>query len=654
VSHQEQVSYDCFYRGLLISDNNAEKVRLFESALSNPNEFVRNAASERLAILMLQGVELSANTISAVHQQAGGFWASVFEIIASLENNTVAGNRDKALSFLLNVEHNSESFDHARLYLLGELKKNELHFSETEMAAIEGHHAVVKLRYNDALRFFRTFQGSGATSGFWPSQIPDLFLEFPNLINDLGRAFQYTSTGSEGLNLFLGWESGLQGECDDIRFRLVFYAARIARRMGGGNIANAVSLFERALVLSPDYEQQDACIWYILDALVSGPTSVFYEQLERFIPYWHNDNYFSGILERYIVRLVTGREWRRVINVFNLLKDTNAAMKAGYAWLVARALEEGYLTAGDRQLAARAARVDNASLGSLVFYRIAYDVDETMTLPVLYYRMQSAKALGLPLLILPEENVEPDEDTETELQETHSFALEFLLGFFSNDAVGLSIPYIRQMENMLTPEELRIVAQALYDAHVYPQSMRLASLNISREDYIKDRRDYELMFPRPYLELIETNAMQFEIAPSLLFALIRAESAFQSAVVSRAGAVGLSQLMPATALEQAERIKRRGGPDFLGPDNIVDSANPYANVYIGSYYYNFLLSRFDNNEQLALMSYNGGQTRVRRWFNAGNLPADLLVETVTIFETRDYGRRVPAFGRIYEELYYGN
>ncbi|MCL2440191.1 MAG: lytic transglycosylase domain-containing protein [Treponema sp.] len=619
-----------------MNDSKTEKIKLFESALASPNEYIRRAAAEELAVLMIQGTELSAKTAELVRREVRGWWAAAFDITPP--------DRDKALSFLLGVESNTASFDLARSYVLNECEKNGLTFTDQENAAIEGHNAVFHLRYNDALGFFRIFQEDGK----WPDKIPDLFFEYPMLINDLGRTFQFTATGGEGLNLFLKWETGLSDQFDDMRFRLIFYAARIARRMGASQNANAISLFERALVLAPDFEQQDACIWYILDASISGSTAVFYDRLERHVPKWYSASYYNGLMERYLVRLVTGREWRRVIRTFNLIKDTEAVIpKAGFAWVIARTMEENFLNAEDRRLAAQVLNV--SSVTPAHFYQIAYDAGESLLMPALYYRMQSAKALNLPLLVFSENN--GNSGNESDLP-AYSAALQFLLGFFANNAESLSVPYIRALERTLSPGELRVMAETLEIAEMYPMSMRMVSLYLYRQDHKKTRRDLELMYPRPFLELVEKNAGYFDIAAPLLFGLIRTESAFQSAVISRAGAVGLSQLMPGTAREQAERIRRAGGPDFFCSDEKIDSTNPDINVYIGSHYYNYLLSRFNNDAQLALMSYNGGQTRVRRWRNASNLPVDLFVETVSIYETRDYGRRVPAIGRIYEELYY--
>ena len=622
-----------FYSGLL-ADLTDDKVRIFENALLNPNVFIRQAASEQLAVLRNNDTELTSRTAELVRNEAGGWWAAAYDALDDLQD------RGKILSFLFSFEQNTYSrYDEPRKYVLNELEKIDFQFSETEAAAIDGHYYVSRLRYNDALAAFRDLR----TDDEWPDEMPRIFFDYPNLINDLGRAYQYTSSGREGLALLLQWESALadnaSSESGDLRYRLLFFAARVARRIGQN--AQALALFEDAMSYTPDSSQKDACIWYILDMSMSGAFNIIAERLEKFLPSAVNGNTYNDVMERYLHRLASSRDWSGIINAYNLIKDINGlSLKAGYAWVIARAMEENYLTSDQRRLASSAADITNAGVSD--FMRIAYNAGDTLNMPALYYRMQSASYLGLPLV----EFSESPPDSES------SDALEFILGFFSNDAAALSVPYFRSIEGSLTPGELRAIASALDEKDMYLQSMRLILLYINNPDYIKTRRDLEIMYPRPFLELIETHGKNFNIAPSLIFGLVRQESAFQRAIVSSAGAVGLMQLMPATAREMADRIRRAGGPNFTGADGRIDSTNPEINVYIGCYYYNYLLNLFGHNDQLSLMAYNGGLGRVRTWRSASSLPVDLLVETVTILETRDYGRRIPALAKIYEDLYY--
>jgi soluble lytic murein transglycosylase len=181
--------------------------------------------------------------------------------------------------------------------------------------------------------------------------------------------------------------------------------------------------------------------------------------------------------------------------------------------------------------------------------------------------------------------------------------------------------------------------------------MRVVSFFISRDDYVIDRRDMELNYPRPYRELIERYAKENGIPAELLFALVRTESAFTASSRSWAGAVGLAQLMPATALEMADRLSRRGGPDYV-KDGEVDLEESEANLHLGAVYLAYLMDRMEN-PLLALLAYNGGMGRVRRWRSAEQaLPPDLFLETIEYPETRDYARKVLASAAAYGYLYY--
>lgn len=94
--------------------------------------------------------------------------------------------------------------------------------------------------------------------------------------------------------------------------------------------------------------------------------------------------------------------------------------------------------------------------------------------------------------------------------------------------------------------------------------------------------------------LIAANARRYNLAPELLHAVIRAESAYDHTAVSSAGAQGLMQLMPATAARYG----------------VKDSFNPVENVRGGAAYLRDLLDLFDQDLRLALAGYNAGENAV--------------------------------------------
>jgi soluble lytic murein transglycosylase-like protein len=109
-------------------------------------------------------------------------------------------------------------------------------------------------------------------------------------------------------------------------------------------------------------------------------------------------------------------------------------------------------------------------------------------------------------------------------------------------------------------------------------------------------------------------ANQYQVPEALLHAVITIESVYDPDATSRAGAVGLMQLMPATA--------RRYG--------VYNRRNPTANLTGGTRYLKDLLIRFDNNIELALAGYNAGETAVEKYGN----------QIPPYDETQEYVRKV--------------
>jgi len=99
---------------------------------------------------------------------------------------------------------------------------------------------------------------------------------------------------------------------------------------------------------------------------------------------------------------------------------------------------------------------------------------------------------------------------------------------------------------------------------------------------------------RDYDEAIAKASRKFRVEPSLIKAVIRAESDFDQKAVSHKGAQGLMQLMPDTAYNM----------------EVADPFDPEENILGGTRYLSLMLDRFQNNVQLALAAYNAGPERV--------------------------------------------
>ena len=154
--------------------------------------------------------------------------------------------------------------------------------------------------------------------------------------------------------------------------------------------------------------------------------------------------------------------------------------------------------------------------------------------------------------------------------------------------------------------------------------------------------DLELLFPLDHRAHIELRAKDSAIDPAWAFAIMRQESAFVVDARSPVGAMGLMQLMPATARMVAKELKMK----LKNIDNLL---LPEINVRLGAAYLRTGLDRFAANPVLATAAYNAGVGRVRQWVSESRtLSAELWVENIPFKETRDYVRRVMAFTVIYQ------
>ncbi|WP_033919860.1 lytic transglycosylase domain-containing protein [Sphingomonas sp. 37zxx] len=137
---------------------------------------------------------------------------------------------------------------------------------------------------------------------------------------------------------------------------------------------------------------------------------------------------------------------------------------------------------------------------------------------------------------------------------------------------------------------------------------------------------------------------------TMIHAIARQESQFDRAAVSRVGARGLMQLMPATAREQSGKIGLSYNPESLTSD-------PSYNIQLGSTYFQRMLSYYGDSYPLAIAAYNAGAGNVNKWLRANGDPrtgaVDWLdwVEDIPYFETKNYVQRVLENAVVYDLMH---
>jgi len=164
-----------------------------------------------------------------------------------------------------------------------------------------------------------------------------------------------------------------------------------------------------------------------------------------------------------------------------------------------------------------------------------------------------------------------------------------------------------------------------------------------RDDEVP-REAWEIFFPLNNWETIKQEARRYHIDPYEAAGLIRQESVFSPTAVSRAGARGLMQVMPATG----QLISKRQGS---GSITASDLFNPTLNVKLGMSYLAQLLDQFGRIEYAAA-AYNAGPGRAQRWIaERGSLDIEDWIEAIPFSETRGYVQGVLRYSANYRRFY---
>ncbi|MBF0187409.1 MAG: lytic transglycosylase domain-containing protein [Magnetococcales bacterium] len=167
------------------------------------------------------------------------------------------------------------------------------------------------------------------------------------------------------------------------------------------------------------------------------------------------------------------------------------------------------------------------------------------------------------------------------------------------------------------------------------QTVRIAEL-------LRSRRlvRWQGLYPRPEWKPLT----DWRLDPSLIWATARQESLLLHRVQSRVGAIGLLQLMPATAKEEIRIVG-------LDPFTRYRMQLPYFNLALGQSYLSRMLGRFEGDLVLALISYNAGPGRALSWRKTRYQHDPILfIESIPFTETRHYVKRVSHAYAIYRAL----
>ncbi len=147
------------------------------------------------------------------------------------------------------------------------------------------------------------------------------------------------------------------------------------------------------------------------------------------------------------------------------------------------------------------------------------------------------------------------------------------------------------------------------------------------------------LYPLEYVNEINECADRFGLDKPLLAALILKESNYNPRAVSRAGAMGLAQVMPATFRGLINRA-----PELADLRGNPDPFDPHVSICVGAAYLAGAMANYDGDWTAALISYNGGDGAARRYLAARD-------SSVLVTETRLYAPKILAAREVYASQY---
>ena len=159
------------------------------------------------------------------------------------------------------------------------------------------------------------------------------------------------------------------------------------------------------------------------------------------------------------------------------------------------------------------------------------------------------------------------------------------------------------------------------------------------------REYWDALFPRPFWPDLKRFSVANGLDPYLVASLIRQESEFNPAAVSRANAVGLMQLLPRTGKLVAHQVAMKR----YNPSQLYTAP---VNLELGTRYFRGMVDKFGGSFEQALAAYNAGSDRVEEWMGQGKYrDAAEFVESIPFTETREYVQAIMRNASVYRQLY---
>ncbi len=487
---------------------------------------------------------------------------------------------------------------HSRLYLYLYYRDSSLSaFSDNERRLLEAVYRTVSNEHQEARRLFRLIDPEWFAHRLRGAVEDELDVEhlangMPSLLSSVSRA---AGNGDAALTDWLQRVGESLQDYPDLEPSVLVVRSRYAE--AGNQRAEALRLLAEAIGSSRDDLIRD---WVQMAIRFSEPLPTVLERLEE----WNAaDAEYALAVDRLLPVMIRERRWQEVEAVYASLPDHAVTTRAQVGVVTVLLDRDGHLSTS----------------------RPAERLREALELPPTRYYGLVARRLAEERVTVPEE-VASAGDYSVPAEHAHVRALL---------AAGLVEPARnRAMAIALDPQnaEASLELARRFYAQGYPSpALDLARRAVSRGELSLDQTMLPLLYPRPYPAEIRAAAEEYRVSSAVLYGLIREESHFNPRARSPVGAVGLAQVMPATA----DDLVRRLGWTSADLESVADS------VRMGAFYLDHLAGLFPESTILQLAAYNAGPGRSRTWNSTfGDLSPELQVEALPFIETRWYLRRI--------------
>jgi len=508
---------------------------------------------------------------------------------------------------------------HARVWLF-------LLFSDVHRAAFTEY----ELRFFQAKQLLAEGKLSEATEVFGRvAADPDArqLMLLPYGVFDYFRAA--AASGSTALQLEAAAElQTLAEEVDpNIAARTLEYSGRLYRATN--RFAQAIRTLEEALAAVAPGDSDQRIQWYLLSSRVRQDPEVAADTVGVLVAELEEPSYFADVLAELGERLIAEAAWPSLLQAYQGIEDfATEGTLARYELVLGRVYEQGLLPATRARARELRRRYLERAAGQ------SGDRFSAMIAGTLLGE-DSVNSLGIGAGATTET---PRDDEHRQTNQAADALAQTYLGYGLRDRL---LSHLAASGAAVSSDVAFEAARELSRDGEYRSSV--VALNYyEASGGAFDRQAAELRYPRAFAALVDQAAENEGVDPWVFYSLAREESLFDPDVVSVAGAVGLTQLLPSTAEDIARRMRLEDDPVL---------SDPADNIAIGARYFSMLTEQFGTPAR-AIAAYNGGQGNVRRWERTTPLLDELLFHQLIPFEeTYNHVRKVVVSAAYYGYLY---